>query len=66
MTEPLSPYEGLTESELEVLVESSAQLPGEDATHWATRAAHEEAEYRALAAKRRADAVAEAAAEPVA
>lgn len=52
-------YAALTPDELEAMTEASTQLPGEDATSWAARSARLAADYKALAAKRASETVAE-------
>jgi len=51
-------YTGLTPDELAHLVSSSAQNPGEDSTDWAARARLDADRAAAVAAERRAAAVA--------
>lgn len=53
MSDPVSPYEGLTEEELDALQRSSQIRPNEDATTWASRARLEADKAAAVAADRR-------------
>jgi hypothetical protein len=56
MSEEKSPYLGLTDAELYTMFEESRQRPGEPDQTWAQRARDSAAQYRKLAAERRADA----------
>jgi hypothetical protein len=54
MSDPNSPFYGLTDEELEQYAESSRQTAGEDDQLWRQRNLELAAEYKRLAADRRA------------